>query len=63
MARLTIGDRVAAMFVGAVIGAIIGAAIAWLLGVYSNTLGPSMISLSFGKVIAAWPGSLPYSAC
>jgi hypothetical protein len=35
------GDRLSAAAVGLIFGGIIGFALAWLLGVYSNTLGPS----------------------
>jgi hypothetical protein len=41
MQRLTLGDRLSAAAVGLFFGAIIGFALAWLIGVYSNTLGPS----------------------
>ncbi|MEO8153880.1 MAG: hypothetical protein ABI605_12475 [Rhizobacter sp.] len=47
MARLTIGDRLSAGAVGLFFGAIIGVALAWLIGVYSNTLGPSSLSIDF----------------
>jgi len=43
MSRITIGDRIASAFVGAVVGVLIGLVLAWLLGVYSNTLGPSQL--------------------
>ena len=47
MSRLTLGDRISAAAVGAIFGAIVGLALAWLLGVYSNTLGPSEVKLTF----------------
>ncbi len=57
MSRLTLGDRVLAGAVGAVIGAIIGLVLAWLLGVYSNTLGSSEVHLNFiGWVF--WSGAV-----
>ena len=43
----SLSERVASAFFGAIIGGIVGCVLAWLLGVYSNTLGPSSISLSF----------------
>lgn len=39
--NITFGERVASAAFGALFGAIIGAALVWLLGVYSQTLGPS----------------------
>ena len=53
MTKLTIGDRVASAFVGAAIGSVLGVAMTWLLGVYSNTLGPSQIGVSFVKLTGA----------
>jgi cytosine/uracil/thiamine/allantoin permease len=53
MAKLTLSDRIASAFVGAVVGAVIGSFVAWMVGVYSNSLGPSHISVSFGKVVLA----------
>lgn len=47
MTSLTIGDRVSAAAVGAVFGAIVGFALAWILGVYSNTLGPGIAQVTF----------------
>ena len=47
MLRLTIGDRLSAAAVGLFFGAIIGFALAWLIGVYSNTLGPSNTPVDF----------------
>ena len=47
MAKLTLGDRVSASAVGLFFGAIIGFVLAWLLGVYSSTLGPSSTPVDF----------------
>ena len=47
MPRLTIGDRLSAAAVGLFFGGIIGFALAWLIGVYSNTLGPSGTAVDF----------------
>lgn len=52
MSRLAIGDRIASAVVGAVVGAIVGLALAWLLGVYSNTLGPSSLEFGLAKFVA-----------
>ncbi|MBX3618932.1 MAG: hypothetical protein KF891_02900 [Rhizobacter sp.] len=41
MPRLTVGDRLSAAAVGLFFGGVIGFGLAWLTGVYSNTLGPS----------------------
>lgn len=49
MSQLTIGDRVVAGAVGAVIGALIGLALAWLFGVYSNTMGAGVASVTFSQ--------------
>jgi len=46
MSRITLSERIASGFVGLFIGAVIGAALAWLLGVYSHTLGTARISVS-----------------
>jgi ABC-type uncharacterized transport system permease subunit len=43
MSRITLADRIASAFVGAVVGVLVGLVLAWLLGVYSNTLGPSQL--------------------
>jgi purine-cytosine permease-like protein len=53
MAKLTLGDRVASAFVGTVVGAIVGACLSWLLGVYSNTLGPSQVGVNVAKMTGA----------
>jgi hypothetical protein len=47
MPRLTTGDRASAAAVGLFLGAIIGFALAWLVGVYSNTLGPAGAAVDF----------------
>ena len=52
MARLTLGDRISAAAVGTVFGAAIGLAAAWLVGVYSSTLGASVATVDF----KAWVG-------
>ena len=49
MSKLTLGDRIASGAVGAVIGAALGLVLLWLLGVYSNTLGPASIHVSVVK--------------
>lgn len=51
MARLTVGDRLAAAAVGAFFGAIVGFALAWMLGVYSRTLGPSHLPVDLARWI------------
>jgi hypothetical protein len=45
----TLSERAAAALVGAVVGALLGSVLAWLLGVYSNTLGPGQVAVSFPK--------------
>jgi ABC-type branched-subunit amino acid transport system permease subunit len=47
MAFPSISERVAAAAVGAVFGSVIGFALAWLVGVYSNTAGPGQFHVSF----------------
>ena len=47
MSNLTAADRISAAVVGSVFGAIVGFALAWIIGVYSNTLGPGIASVSF----------------
>ncbi len=47
MHRLTLADRFAAAAFGAFFGALIGLALAWIVGVYSNTIGPSYIPVNF----------------
>lgn len=47
MTSLTTSDRISAAAVGAVFGAIVGFALAWIIGVYSNTLGPGFAQVSF----------------
>lgn len=42
-------ERLAAALVGAVFGAIVGLASAWLVGVYSQSLGPTQLTVSFAK--------------
>lgn len=49
MTRLTIGDRLSAAAVGLFFGGIIGFALAWLVGIYSNTLGPSSTPVDFKR--------------
>ncbi len=41
MSKLTLGDRAVSAAVGAVLGALVGLLLAWLLGVYSQALGPA----------------------
>jgi predicted lysophospholipase L1 biosynthesis ABC-type transport system permease subunit len=53
VAKLSLGDRIACAFVGGVFGALLGATAAWIFGVYSQTLGPSRVSVNFGKVTLA----------
>ena len=52
MSRGTFGGRVAAAFVGAIIGGFIGFALAWIFGIYSNTLGPSGLHVNFKSWVA-----------
>jgi hypothetical protein len=47
MPKIKVFDRVATGVLGAIIGGIVGFAISWLLGVYSNTLGPSHAAVDF----------------
>lgn len=49
-------DRLASACVGAVFGAAVGLAVAWFLGVYSNTLGPGEIVLSFSRAAITGAG-------
>ena len=41
MSRTTIGERLTSAAAGAFFGAILGGVAAWIVGVYSNRLGPS----------------------
>jgi len=58
MSRLSFGDRVVSALVGAVLGAVVGLLLAWLLGVYSHTLGAARQELDVlrfvGKVSASF---------
>ena len=47
MAKPDLGERTSAALLGVVFGGIIGLALAWLLGVYSNTLGSGAVRVSF----------------
>jgi hypothetical protein len=47
MKRLPVSERLTAALAGAVFGAIIGLALAWLVGVYSNNMGPGQVPVSF----------------
>lgn len=54
--RLTLSDRMVAAAVGVVIGAAVGAVVAWLVGVYSNTLGVAAAPVSFPAWVGACAG-------
>ncbi|WP_293935950.1 hypothetical protein [Iodobacter sp.] len=56
MKNISLSERLASAFIGAIFGAVIGFIMAWLLGVYSQTLGPGQVHVS----IAKWIGT---SAC
>ncbi|MEJ8855087.1 hypothetical protein WKW79_10940 [Variovorax robiniae] len=47
MQQLSWADRICSAVLGALFGAIVGLAIAWLVGVYSNTLGAAAGPLCF----------------
>ena len=47
MTSLTTSDRISAAAVGAVFGAMVGFALAWIIGIYSNTLGSGFAEVSF----------------
>lgn len=53
MAQPDLSERVAAGFVGVVFGAVIGIALAWLLGVYSTSLGPGQVAVSVWRFAIA----------
>jgi uncharacterized membrane protein YccC len=46
MPRTTIGERLVSAAAGAFFGAILGGAAAWIVGVYSNRLGPGAIAIN-----------------
>ena len=61
MAQPDLSERVAAGFVGVVFDAVIGIALAWLLGVYSSSLGPGQVTVSvwrFAFASAAFFGAI-----
>jgi ABC-type branched-subunit amino acid transport system permease subunit len=49
MAFPGIPERIAAAAVGVVFGCVIGFALAWLVGIYSNTAGPGEFRVSFAN--------------
>ncbi|TWO72023.1 hypothetical protein FN976_04695 [Caenimonas sedimenti] len=49
----SLSERVICALVAAVFGAVLGAVVAWLLGVFSATLGTAFMDVSFSKCIAA----------
>src|SRR5688500_2416984 len=49
MAKPSISERVVAAVLGSVFGAVTGSALAWLVGVYSNALGPGQVNVSFTR--------------
>ena len=57
MPKLTFVDRLACGVAGILFGAVIGFALSWLLGVYSNTLGPGRAPIDIGQWIL-WSSGL-----
>jgi hypothetical protein len=53
MPKPELGVRLASATVGAVFGAVIGLCLAWLLGVYSNTLGAGTVITQFSTFAMA----------
>ena len=47
MAKESLGDRLVAGAVSAVLGALIGCVLAWIFGVYSNTMGAAGSAIDF----------------
>jgi hypothetical protein len=47
MSRPSLGDRLVSGIVSAIFGAFVGCALAWLFGVYSNTLGAARAAIDF----------------
>jgi len=62
MSTITLGERITSAVLGALFGALIGFILFWLLGVFSQTLGPGQLRgefeqwLSTGAVIFALLG-------
>ena len=52
MPRLSFSERLASAAFGLCIGALIGVVLAWLLGVYSHTLGPATSDFSVFKLVS-----------
>ena len=52
LASPSLSERVVSALLAGVFGAVLGAVLAWLLGIYSNTLGPAFMEVSF----AQWVG-------
>ena len=53
---ITIGERIAAAFFGAVFGALIGLILVWLFGVYSQSMGPGRFVPDAVRWVAASSG-------
>lgn len=53
MAKPNFSERVVAAVLGSVFGAVIGLVLAWLVGVYSNTLGPGQVNVSLTRWVAS----------
>jgi len=53
MKNIPLSERLASAFIGAIFGAVIGFIVAWLLGVYSQTLGSGQFDVS----MAPWVGT------
>jgi hypothetical protein len=56
MSRITLGERLVSAALGAVFGAIIGFVLAWLFGVYSQTMGSGSMSVQIRYWIAGGAG-------
>ena len=58
MTNITLPDRIVSAVMGAIFGALIGFILAWLFGVYSQTMAPSNISINITKWVGI--GSLVF---
>ena len=47
MSRFSLGERLVSCAVSAILGALIGGVLAWLFGVYSNTMGAASGAIDF----------------
>lgn len=53
---ISIGERVVSAFLGALLGALVGAILFWLVGVYSQTMGPGRVAPDAARWILAVSG-------